>query len=172
MKKWVVCIAAVLVFITLFGEHLLSYIPELPSRFAKYHHTGTVSLSVDGEKIDLKDVELYYVSAKSTKLVNGEFRFKKGAYGDNQFYFTVPHETLGDITVEFMHFNTNWWHVCEYKVDVSVDTNGDNIAANMQTVYMVEGGKENVVKEELFGVGEEIKLTTVTGDVSRATMYN
>ncbi len=146
MKKTIILIAGILAIglFLFFGCGIKQYIPEIPSRLAKYHNTGNVTITVDGEKVNLNGVELLYKNdlgenIETVKLNDSGFKFKDGQYGVNTFSLKVPCDILNEIAVEFGQFNTNWWHVCRYDVNVEITTNEDKTAtAKMNTSIIVE----------------------------------
>ncbi|MBU5450054.1 hypothetical protein [Acetivibrio sp. MSJd-27] len=129
MKK---AIAAVLILIGLAGAvlGLRGYLPELPQRIARYHNAGTIAVKLDEEALNLDGTGISFLHEsgdriEETVLNDGVFRFKRGVYGMNAFTFHLgEQEGLPDIEIEFGHFNTNWWHVMTYSVDVSLETAG------------------------------------------------
>ena len=60
MKKKILYVIVFLFFIILVGYNYRQYIPEIPSRFAKYHNTGKITVVSDGKEVDLNGVKLSY----------------------------------------------------------------------------------------------------------------
>ncbi len=129
MKKALI-VLAILIGLTAIVFGLKSYIPELPERIAPYHNTGTIAIALDGEALSLNGTEISFLHesgnhVETTVLNDGVFRFKKGIYGMNAFTFHLGgQEGLPAIEIEFGHFNTNWWHVLTYSIDVKLETMG------------------------------------------------
>ncbi len=109
---------------------LRGYLPELPQRIARNHNAGTIAVKLDGEALNLDGTEISFLHEsgnhiETTVLNDGVFRFKKGIYGMNAFTFHLEgQEGLPAIEIEFGHFNTNWWHVLTYSIDVKLETKG------------------------------------------------
>ncbi|MBQ4556635.1 MAG: hypothetical protein IJA60_03195 [Clostridia bacterium] len=143
----VIAIAALATILILGNPELME---ELPQRLALYHNTGNVTVTVNGEQIDLDGISInegafYEVSSQIEKVVtidNNAFKFKEGSYGTNMFRFSTPVNEYGDVTVEFGHFNTNWWHEVHYDIELNLITNFDgSLTADIfQTVSY--GGEE------------------------------
>ena len=145
MKKILIMLLVfILVVIAAVGSNLTQYIPELPSRFARYHNTGSISVIVDGKEVDLEGIPLTYIYEtgdiiESINLVDSEFKFKKGMYGPNTFRLKVPNELLGEVIIEFGQFNTNWWHVCNYNIYIELTSNSNGtVTADMIKAITVE----------------------------------
>ncbi len=120
------------------------YLPEIPSRLAKYHNTGEISVVMNGESIDIDKLELQFKSdsgetVETAKISDSKFKFKNGIYGFNTFSLTIPSDTVNEIVVEFGQFNTNWWHVCDYDVDVVFFENNKEITAQLNTQLTIDG---------------------------------
>lgn len=151
MKKFilyaVVAIAALATILILGNPDLME---ELPQRLALYHNTGDVTVTVNGEQIDLNGISIeegafYELSSQIEKVAtidNNTFKFKKGSYGTNMFRFSAFVNEYGNVTVEFGHFNTNWWHEVHYDIELNLITNADgSLTADIfQTVSY--GGEE------------------------------
>lgn len=109
------------------------YIPEISSRLAKYHNTGEINVTIDGEKIPIDGTQIDFICdgdfVETTTSEEGSFKIKDGSYGENTFEFKIRETEFAPITVKFGHFNTSWWHVVNYKIDIDLlsDENGSYI---------------------------------------------
>lgn len=148
MKKFMIASISILLIVIL-GHFFKDTIPEIPSRLANYHNTGRITVTVDGTKMDLEGTELLLLSdagevVDKAKIYDNEFKIRKGIYGPNLFRFSVPNNDIGEILVEFGQFNTNWWHVFEYGVEVEITANHDNtVTSNINTQMTMEGNQTN-----------------------------
>ncbi len=145
MKKKIFYVIIFLLFIILVGYNYRQYIPEIPSRFAKYHNTGKITVVEDGERMNLNGLELNYKSEtgeiiETLVLDNGEFKFQEGIYGPNYFSFKIPNENIGEVEIEFGQFNTNWWHVCDYDLQIDmISQNDGTFYVEMKRTLTIEG---------------------------------
>ena len=148
MKKFMIASISILLVVIL-GYLFRDSISEIPSRLANYHHTGRITVTVDGTKMDLEGTELLLLSntgevVDKAIISDSEFKIRKGIYGQNLFRFFVPNDDVGEILVEFGHFNTNWWHVFEYDVEVEITANHDNtVTTKINTQMTAEGNQTN-----------------------------
>ena len=163
MKKHLL-IAGILLLLVLAGFTYVFWdaIPEIPSRLSLYHNAGTINVTLDGVKLDLKETELSYKSETGetidkVKLNNGKFKFEKGLYGFNIFTFSIPNVNVNPLVVEFGQFNTNWWHICKYTVDVQISTNSDK-------TLTVKMNTEITVNDDKF-IFEDTKIITTNDNI-------
>lgn len=136
-------IVAVLIVVAVFLAIDNELMAEIPSRLARYHNTGEISVTIDNEKIELDDCEITYNSEapgeplETEHIKKGKFKFKKGMYGGNIFSFNIP--GYEQLTVKFGDFNTNWWHVNDYDVDVNIVLNDDfTLSATVKQIVYTE----------------------------------
>lgn len=145
MKKRVFIIVFIAICFVLFYVCFNEYISEIPSRLAKFHNTGTITIVVDGDEADLTNYDISYIdemgkTVETSKIENNNFKFKEGLYGFNKFVLKIPHSELGEIKIEFGQFNTNRWHVCKYDILVDITTNNDGtVFSKMKKTLLVEG---------------------------------
>ena len=145
MKKKLLYVVVFLIFIILVGYNYKQYIPEIPSRFAKYHNTGKISVVSDGKEVDLNGVKLSYSietgeCVETLILDDGDFKFKKGNYGPNYFSFKIPNENIGEVQIEFGQFNTNWWRVCDYDLQIDmISQNDGTVHIEMKRTLTIDG---------------------------------
>lgn len=161
MKKKIIYIIIFFFFVifVLFGLNYKQYIPEIPSRLALYHNTGNITVVTDGRKLDLSGIDLDYVYEtgeviETAVLNDGKFKFKKGLYGPNSFSFKIPDDTIGMVEIEFGQFNTNWWHVCHYNVEIEMISQDDG------TVFVKMKKELNIGNNDLSDVEETNKIIT------------
>ena len=170
LVKGLLCVVALmaLIVVVFYGCGLEEYVSEIPSRLALYHNTGKINVTIDGEPIDLNDVEITYAGdgnfIKSTKVSDGKFKFRKGLYGVNTFSFELPNDKVNGVAVEFGHFNCNWWHVVNYDVNVDIVSNDDTtFTAKISQVISYAGKKHPEAKQEGIVLNSEnalIKINT------------
>lgn len=114
---------------------------EISYRLAKYHNYIDIVVRLDGTQLNMKGIKVNYIhdngdvleksvfddyyEHEKTKRVSNRVKFKEGAYGVNIFEIIIPKEDLKDfdedIKLSIGHFNTNWWHVNKYSVDVDIN---------------------------------------------------
>ena len=139
-KKTYIFLLSIILIPTFIGclRYFESYFYEIPYRMAKYHNTGHITVVSDGKTLDLTGEELHFINLpkehlETVTLEDGSFAFKTGEYGKNCFSLRLPHETLGEVIIRFGVFNTNWWHVNEYEVEVELTTMADgSVLAHMK----------------------------------------
>lgn len=144
-----------------------SYFDELPYRMAKYHNTGHISVVLDGEALDLTGEELHFINLpkkhlETVILEDGSFAFETGEYGKNCFSLKLPNETLGEVIIRFGVFNTNWWHVNEYDVEVELTTMADGtVLAYMKKTYLEN--YDNIYEEQKTLTKEDNTISHIHG---------
>ena len=144
----------ILLFVVFMGYNFKDYIPEIPSRFAKYHNIGKITATLDGKALDLSKTALNFKSEpiKVDEVLltdNGEFRFEEGIYGPNLFSLKLHNETLGELQIEFGQFNTNWWHICDYDVQISMASQPDGeIYAELTQTLCINKDKRTLRKSK------------------------
>ncbi len=126
-KALIIVVSVIVVIVSIKVLNLNMYINEIPSRFAKYHNTINVSVTDNEKTLDIENTKVSYKSDNNVlidtqEILNGEVKFKKGMYGLNTFNFKIPNVSIGEFEVGFGQFNTNWWHVCMYDLNVDVAT--------------------------------------------------
>ena len=145
MKKKVFVIVFVLLALVflVFACDLKQYVPELPSRFARYHNTGSITVTQDGKVYDLNGTKLSFEDVSDVVLTGPSFKFKKGIYGENVFSFVIPDENIGEINIKFGQMNFNWWHVCDYDIRIDITSKDDGtVDVYMKRALTVEGVEE------------------------------
>ena len=100
------------------------------------HNRGEISLFVNGEQIDINRTEIEW-NTDTAKIRNGKFKFSEGSYGDNLFEYKIPGYEY--VTVKFGIFNTNWWHINEYDIDISVTDENDIIYVEAEQKINTQG---------------------------------
>ncbi len=77
-----------------------------------------------GSLLETSHFDDYYAKIINNRQGNN-VKFKEGIYGGNIFEFEIPKEYLkdfnNDIKVRFGYFNTNWWHVNKYTINVDIN---------------------------------------------------
>ncbi|MBE7042134.1 MAG: hypothetical protein E7399_01380 [Ruminococcaceae bacterium] len=167
MKKCLIIAGMIIILIALlfYGCGFFSYIPELSSRLARYHNHGEISLFVDGEQVTLDQCPItmgkFDFPLETSKIKNNSFRFKTGTYGTNEFHF----EVLG-VNVDFGIFNTNWWHVLYYDIELHLMTNGDGTidsAILRQTCQVGKTGTKYESESSVTFDGNEKRIQIMAG---------
>ena len=167
MKKglMIIGIGIILIALLLFGFGLAPYLPELRYRLAGYHNYGEISLFLNGSQVTLDQcpitMGMFDFPSETSKIKNNSFRFKTGTYGRNEFHF----EVLG-VNVDFGIFNTNWWHVLYYDIELHLITNGDGTidsAVLRQTCQVGKTGTKYESESSVTFDGNEKKIQITAG---------
>ena len=173
MKKFVLYTSILIVLLCIISAAILilcnsSFLDELPQRLAPYHNNGKITVKVDGEQINLEGIEinqgLFYMSTQNEKVAtikSNEFKFKEGSYGENMFRFIIPIKEFGNVTVEFGHFNTNWWHQVHYDIELNLITNADGTLTADISQKVSYGGKERFSHCETDMLDQTNRLTSI-----------
>jgi len=163
IKSIIVLIAVIViaVLLCLFQQ----YKGELLSRFSDYHNAGEIFVTLNGERIELDNIELNFECDCSespiiTKINDNRFKIEEGVYGPNYFSFDIPTELFPRLAVRFGQFNTNWWHVADYKIEIDLteNTNSTITAVIKQELSLLNGGQESYVQTQTLNLGESEEL--------------
>jgi len=87
-------------------------------------------------------------------------KFRRGTYGGNIFKFVIPKLYLKDfakdIEISFGHFNTNWWHVNKYVINVEItqiSIDSVNVTLTQKISWLTDGSKkdsfENTISKKI-----------------------
>lgn len=133
----------------------------ISDRFAKFHNYVHVDFRIDGIQQNLKGIEVNYVCDAGSVVEKKSFdnrnnvRFKEGMYGGNEFEFIIPKEYFNkfkqDIKISFGRFNTNWWHVCKYSVNVKanlISEDSVNLILSQEVLYKSDGGEKRIINND------------------------
>jgi len=167
LKKSILVIVAILV--VLFAY--LYFFTEVRYRFARYHNYIDAVIIVDQTQYNMKGIKVDYIYENNSVLESNFFddysidkevsrkgnnvKFKKGIYGENIFEFVIPKSCLKDfgkdIVIRFGHFNTNWWHIINYQVDVEINNltkDNANITLKQKVSYISDGAEERIFENK------------------------
>ena len=143
------------------------FFTEVGDRFASYHNYIDVVVKVDETQYNMKGIKVDYIyetnsvlesnflndyyANKETSRQGNKVKFKKGIYGGNIFKFVIPKIYLKDfgedVDIVFGHFNTNWWHIIKYQVDVEIKNlskDSANITLKQKVSYISDGSEERI----------------------------
>ncbi len=117
--------------------------------FSSNRITGTIFVTVDGEKYDLKDGDvtgLYENSDIGVELSNMPDGARVSTLGGDYGPYTLSIHIEGmDTPLTVVVYQYNWWNVTEFDLTVSVDTSAGKISIK---------SKAKVLNETIF-IGQE-----------------
>ena len=108
--------------------------------------TGTIGITIDGEKYDLKDGDV----SGSHENADVGIGFKKSGSGakvsirggDYGPYTLMTNVEGLDKPLEVVIFQYNWWNVAEFDLSVAIDRAADNITFTSSAQVLNEDGKK------------------------------
>lgn len=182
LKKSILFIVVILV--VLFAY--VYFFTEVGDRFARYHNYIDAVIIVDETQYNMKGIKVDYIYENNSVLelnffddynvgkevsrIGNNVKFRKGIYGGNIFEFVIPKSYLKDfgedIEIRFGHFNTNWWHIIKYQVDVEIKNlskDSANITLKQKVSYISDGAEERIF--------ENTESKEVTLSDSRVSIY-
>ncbi|HHW00599.1 MAG TPA: hypothetical protein GXX36_13755 [Clostridiaceae bacterium] len=138
---------------------------EVGRRFAIYHNYVDLVVRIDSIQCNMEGIKVDYIYETDDVLETSFFdnysnniaykrrnrvKFRKGTYGGNIFKFVIPKLYLKDfardIEISFGHFNTNWWHINKYVIDVEItqiSSESANVTLTQKISWVTDGLKKD-----------------------------
>ena len=144
MTKTIKIIAIILALILLFIAISYFFIKPLYYRLFYFSDRirGTVSVEIDGEKYDLKGSEVKGTFQNQTirtgfKDVDegANISIRAGEYGPYRLLITI--DKL-NITLECIVYQYNWWNVCDFDLDISIDSTTGKVKLSSSATVLNE----------------------------------
>ena len=130
-SKTVLYFCAAVIITLLFAFRLIDLLTNgensLPSRISLYHRTGTITLTVDNQRVDIDNIDIVLEQSGGpyfSKIVKNSFKFRNGTYGPMSCTFSIPKDLFNgqnDLKIVLSHYTLNW-EVVEYNINIDVDT--------------------------------------------------
>ena len=146
--KAVKIIAIIVAVVLLFG--VLCYLFFKPMYYRIFYPwsriTGTINISIDGDKYDLKESDvsgMYENSGIGIKFRKNDYGAKVSVRGGDygQYKLIIDIESVGE-PLEVVIFQYNWWNVAEFDLDISIDSASKEITFTSRAQVLDEDGNK------------------------------
>lgn len=138
IKPLIVILVLLLCFIIFFGK------PIFYRLYLGYRIKGDITVTVDNGDYAIKETQISGTDKIKIKDNEAKVAVKAGEYGEYCIYLDLSDIYSDAKPIEISCFQSNWWNVIEFELNIDVDTQSKNMNFNGEYDSLDSNGTQQI----------------------------